>query len=314
VAEHEEGQGEIEEAGQGEPRRSPLSLWPLFFAGGIATLLVGVVTNWVVFGIGCAVAAVAGAAWAIDSVRGAKPRVAGPAAPVEAEEVEEEEEEGPERYGRAKFLEISTVGLGALIGAAVTVPVVGFAIAPSFVGQGDEDINLGALENYPEGQFLVATFESRKGQGEVSLQTAYVRNNGLLNSVPSFTILSNHCVHLGCPVQPGGPTDADAVTEISTSSGSIRLIPTQPASFVCPCHGGAYDTEGNRTAGPPVRALDRYEFSIINGELVLGERYSVGKVEGTEAEATIWRHTRFDPGQHVDGWERALYPVSPRGV
>ena len=41
------------------------------------------------------------------------------------------------------------------------------------------------------------------------------------------------------------------------------LTPTQAASgFGCPCHGGQYDTEGNRIAGPPVRALDRYGFSI----------------------------------------------------
>ena len=38
----------------------------------------------------------------------------------------------------------------------------------------------------------------------------------------------------------------------------MTLIPTsRPAGFVCPCHGGQYDTEGNRIAGPPVRALDR---------------------------------------------------------
>ncbi len=147
----------------------------------------------------------------------------------------------------------------------------------------------------------------------MSRQTAYVRNNGLANNVPSFTIISNHCAHLGCPVQPGGPTDSESAKDIETTSGTVTLIPTQPASFVCPCHGGAYDTEGNRTAGPPVRGLDRYEFSIIGGNLVLGERFSVGSVEGTEAAAQITRYTRFDPGQHVDGWERILYPLSPRG-
>ncbi len=160
---------------------------------------------------------------------------------------------------------------------------------------------------------MVVTFESREGQGEVSRQTAFVRNNGLTNNVPSFTIISNHCVHLGCPVQPGGPTKTDSKKDIETSSGTITMIPTQPASFVCPCHGGAYDTEGNRTAGPPVRALDRYEFSIINNELVLGERFSVGSVEGMGAAAIITRCTRFDPGQHIDGAERILYPLSPRG-
>ena len=61
----------------------------------------------------------------------------------------------------------------------------------------------------------------------------------------------------------------------------------QPAGFGCPCHGGAYDTEGNRTAGPPVRSLDRYAFSIVDGNLVLGKHFSVGTVDGTGADAVI---------------------------
>ena len=309
MAESEEGHGDIPAEGEERHSLSQATLWPLLFAAGIATLLVGVVVNWVVFAIGCAVAVVSGALWAIEVVRGPRRQTRPAAAP----SVDEEGEEGPARYGRAKFLEISTLGLGGLIGAAVTVPVVGFAIAPSFVGQGDQDVNLGPLDNFPEGKFLVAIFQSRKGQGEVSRQTAYVRNNGLANNVPSFTIISNHCVHLGCPVQPGGPTDSESSMEIETSSGTITLIPTQPASFVCPCHGGAYDTEGNRTSGPPVRALDRYEYSIVGGELVVGERFSVGKVEGKEAAARVWKYKRFDPGHHVDGWAHILNPLSPRG-
>ena len=39
---------------------------------------------------------------------------------------------------------------------------------------------------------------------DVSRRTAFVRNNGFLGKQPSFTILSNHCAHLGCPVQPNG--------------------------------------------------------------------------------------------------------------
>ena len=65
---------------------------------------------------------------------------------------------------------------------------------------------------------------------------------------------------------------------------TVRLIPTLPAGFGCPCHGGQYDTEGNRTAGPPVRALDRYEFLIKNGNLLLGTTYSVGKVDRRRRE------------------------------
>jgi Rieske Fe-S protein len=92
----------------------------------------------------------------------------------------------------------------------------------------------------------------------------------------------------------------------------VTLTPTQPSGFGCPCHGGAYDIEGNRTAGPPVRALDRYEYAIVDGSLRLGKPYSVGHVEGQGAEATIFRYDEaVDPGVHVDGFEQILYPYVP---
>ena len=81
------------------------------------------------------------------------------------------------------------------------------------------------------------------------------------------------------------------------------------ASFGCPCHGGLYDAEGNRTAGPPVRSLDRYAFSIRDGNLILNTLFSVGTVEGTGASAQIARYDAAFPGVHVDGLEQWLYPL-----
>jgi Rieske [2Fe-2S] domain len=86
-----------------------------------------------------------------------------------------------------------------------------------------------------------------------------------------------------------------------------------PSGFGCPCHGGQYDTEGNRIAGPPVRSLDRYAYSIVNDHLVLGSLYSVGDVVGTGADAKIARYTSASPGVHVDGVERWLYPIPVPG-
>ncbi len=99
--------------------------------------------------------------------------------------------------------------------------------------------------------------------------------------MPSFTTIFSRCVHLGCPVQPNGPIDEQAKKEVN----GVELRPVLAASFGCPCHGGLYDSEGNRNAGPPVRSLDRYEFSIKNGNLVLGRLFSVGTVEGVGADA-----------------------------
>ncbi len=84
-----------------------------------------------------------------------------------------------------------------------------------------------------------------------------------------------------------------------------------PAGFGCPCHGGQYDTEGNRTAGPPVRALDRYSYEIRNGHVILLSTYSVSHVVGVGAQAKIYKYKLAGPGQHVDGPEEWFYPLQP---
>jgi len=288
----------------GEPHLPSPSIFPFGFAAGIALLLVGLIVGWPIVAIGAAIALVFAFLWIRDATR----EVRGMPAPQAAPAVEPAAPTPPPRYGRARFLEGATLGLGGLIGAAVTAPVVGFAIAPAFVGQKTQDVNLGPLTNFPEGQFLVTTFYSVEHES-VSRRTAFVRNNGMLNSVPSFTIISNRCAHLGCPVQPQGPSDESKKQTVE--NGAVTLIPTQPSGFGCPCHGGAYDIEGNRTQGPPVRALDRFEYSIVKGNLILGKRYSVAHVDGTGAHAKIEAYNRADPGQHVDGWEAWFYPLIP---
>jgi hypothetical protein len=62
-----------------------------------------------------------------------------------------------------------------------------------------------------------------------------------------------------------------------------------------------------------VRSLDRFEFSIVDGNLVLGRLFSVGSVEGTGSSAKIAKYYRAYPGVHVDGIERFLYPIPTPG-
>jgi menaquinol-cytochrome c reductase iron-sulfur subunit len=301
------------------------SLWPIGFAIGVVCILVGLVLGWIIAAVGAAIAVVCAALWIRDSARGyttpvehepeTRPEPA--AAPVPADAggpaMPVMEDEEIERYPRSVFLEGTTLGLGALIGVIVTVPTVGFMVAPAFIRQHPKSVDLGPFDKFPEGQFLIATFIRDPVQGQVSRRSAYVRNNGLLNGEPSFTIISNRCAHLGCPVQPNGPVFDNRTKFVPTGKGvPIKLIPTIPAGgFGCPCHGGQYDQEGNRTAGPPVRALDRYEFEIRNGHLVLLGTYSVTHVDGTGAAAKIFKTTLAGPGEHVDGPEGWLYPVQP---
>jgi Rieske Fe-S protein len=286
------------------------SLWPIGFAIGVACVLVGLVVSVPVLIVGALIALVFGFLWVRDLFI---------THPVTAAEPGIDEKPRAATVGdvgapvdRATFLSLSTIGVGALIGAGITLPPLGFAVLPSFDGEGvaTNDVNLGPVTNFPEGQYVIATFLENPEQGEVSRRTAFIRNNGRTDAgVPSFTTIYSRCVHLGCPVQPNGPIDEEAKKDVN----GIELRPVLAASFGCPCHGGLYDSEGNRSAGPPVRSLDRFEFSIVNGDLVLGRVFSVANVEGAGASARIAKYYKAYPGVHVDGVERFLYPIPTPG-
>jgi Rieske Fe-S protein len=314
----------VETKGPSGPAHEPSpSLWPLGLAIGLTVALVGlVIGSWVSVAVGAILVIAFGFLWVRD-VSGPVvveeqpgPESATDAPPVPAnvggEALPVMSDEEIATYPRDKFLELSTLGLGAVIGGLVTVPAVGLLVGPAFVDQGKEPVDLGPLEDFPEGQFMIATFLAKPEEGEVSRRTAYVRNNGLKDGSPSFTIVSNRCVHLGCPVQVNGLALEEQKKLVKAGDGpSVEVTPTQAASgFGCPCHGGQYDTEGNRTAGPPVRALDRYSYGIIDGRLVLLTTFSVSSVDGEGADAKIHKYPLTPPGDHVDGPEAVLYPLN----
>ena len=122
------------------------SLWPVGFAVGVVVLLVGIVVSWTITGIGAIIAALFAFLWVRDVARST--------GLTEAPEVEPETRAGrpaespspppepvvvpPDRYSRSVFLELSTLGLGGVIGGLVTVPALGFMIGPAFLKQGEK--------------------------------------------------------------------------------------------------------------------------------------------------------------------------------
>jgi Rieske Fe-S protein len=308
--------------GQGTSHEPTPTIWPVGFAVGIACIFVGLIISKIVLVVGAVLAVIFGFLWIRDATKPfRREEASAPAEPPPApRRPPGARAAGPDpgegeivRFPRSKFLEATTLGLGGLIGVIVTAPVLGFTVLPPFIKQGHPKIDVGAIDDFPENKFVIATYLLKPEDGEVSRRTAYIRNNGFLGESPSFTVLSNRCVHLGCPVQVNGlPLADETKTERTAGDNVVTRIPTAAAAgFGCPCHGGQYDTEGNRTAGPPVRALDRYEFEIIDGRLLLGKTFSVSEVDGTGAEAQIHTYPLAGPGQHVDGPEAWLYPVQP---
>ena len=301
-----------ERPGDDRPQLPQPSLWPVGFAVGIVCLLVGLVVSWLVAAVGAVLALVFGFLWAREVTGGRQPAGGtAPDEPVPSAPAAAEPESG-ERFPRSRFLEGATLGLGAVIGAVVTLPAAGFALLPGFLKQKAHKVDLGPISDFEENKWKIVTFARDPTHADISRRTAFVRNNGLLNGVPSFTIISNRCAHVGCPVQPGGPVFQKEEKTIKTANGDVLMTPVLPAAgFICPCHGGSYDQEGNRIAGPPVRGLDRYEFDVVKGRLILGDLYSVVKVEGSGKTAKIEKVELHGPGQHADGPESWLYPLQP---
>jgi Rieske Fe-S protein len=165
-----------------------------------------------------------------------------------------------------------------------TAPAVALALAPVFTGHVSKTTDLGPLADFPIGQFEAATYLADPADRSVSQTTAYVRFNGRRGGQPSFTILSSRDSFIGCPVEPNGPSS------LLLQYKDVRLLAITPSGFGSNCHDRMqYNNEGNRIHGPVDQALARYAFSIRDGHLFIGASFHVARVEGTGAEAAIYR-------------------------
>jgi menaquinol-cytochrome c reductase iron-sulfur subunit len=174
-------------------------------------------------------------------------------------------------------------GIAAL--GVVLLPTVGFAVAPMFDAPEETWEGVGPLDGFdPEG-YTPVVITIRDGIGEAGKTTVYVRQgNPEINpeeSPEEYIAISTRCAHLGCPV---------------------RFVQAS-STFICPCHGGVYDFEGQVIGGPPVRPLDRFQTRVAAGQLELGPRYSVtNDLEPVRAR---------DPGEFTGGIWEYLYPPRP---
>lgn len=185
---------------------------------------------------------------------------------------------------RRKAFVVGSAALGGLAGAAVVLPVVGFAVAPVFTAGKERWEAVGTTGDFDRDNYRTVVFTETPGIGEAGKTTAYVRQGSpdIEGEDPNgYVAISTRCAHLGCPV---------------------RFVQAA-RNFICPCHGGVYDFIGERIGGPPVRPLDRFQTRVRNGFVELGPRYSV-----TNQLKPV--RTR-DPGEFTGGIWEYLYPPRP---
>jgi Rieske Fe-S protein len=146
--------------------------------------------------------------------------------------------------GRRRFLKIATCGIGAGIGAAITVPALGYLVYPSgrrIVTTPKDPIDVGPLSAIPDTgvptRVAVVAPTLRDGwttATDVALGAAWIRREG-----GKVSALSGTCPHLGCAI---------ALRPAAT--------PAAKADFGCPCHDSAFELDGTYVAGPARRGLD----------------------------------------------------------
>jgi menaquinol-cytochrome c reductase iron-sulfur subunit len=139
---------------------------------------------------------------------------------------------------RREFLARFGVGLAGLAAVLAGIPLVGaFFSTPARRERFWQAV--GAVDNFPIDETIRVEFidpEAPPWAGPAARSAAWLRRIG----EEHFTAFSIYCTHTGCPV--------------SWRAGANL--------FICPCHGGVFDREGDVVAGPPEEPLVRLDVRV----------------------------------------------------
>ena len=164
---------------------------------------------------------------------------------------------------RRTFLGLLTSLVMGILCLLVAIPAVAYFLGPlrRKPGEAASLIDVGAIADFPEGEWRLHALEMvhEDGWRKTRVRHAiWVRRHG--QGERDLSVLSSICPHLGCPV---------------------NWQPDQ-SRFFCPCHGGMVDAAGDRTGGPPPRAMDSLEYEVRAGRLwVRWQEFKIGVAERT---------------------------------
>ena len=149
---------------------------------------------------------------------------------------------------RRRFLGGAIAVITSFIGGAIAIPAIGHIISPALRRPESPQISVGQVDEFVVRQPKRVDFFSYKMDGwiqERASGSAWI----VKLSDTSFNVFGPRCTHLGCPY--GWNADRE--------------------QFICPCHDGVFAIDGAVIDGPPPRPLDRLEYTVQDGELIIRE-------------------------------------------
>jgi Rieske Fe-S protein len=152
------------------------------------------------------------------------------------------------KHSRRIFLFKLSLGLNAVVGAVLAVPVLGYVLGPMFKKDASENswIPLMAIDSIPVGATRLVQYVNPArfpSDGDTDKVACWSRRL----TASTYEVFAINCAHLGCPV---------------------RWF-EQSQLFLCPCHGGAYYANGDRASGPPPRGLFKYKLRYTGGQVYI---------------------------------------------
>lgn len=146
---------------------------------------------------------------------------------------------------RRTFLKRVTCGLGAITALCLGGIFSSAAIGPAMQDTPPQWVLVENMDNLPSGKVSTVYARYKVQNGFYTQDKAIPILVSRRPNVNDIVVFNATCTHLGCTVR----------------------WDEKKGLFLCACHGGAFDIDGNVKAGPPPRPLDRYKFKVENGAI-----------------------------------------------
>ncbi len=161
---------------------------------------------------------------------------------------------------RRSFFTRVTAAISAFIGLSLTIPILGYVVAPAFQRNKKDWVPVSKVDDLPlnEPKSLDYTVTVKDGWHEAKSTKGVW---AIKHSDDEVTVFSPICPHLGCGFRWDGGD----------------------RQFKCPCHGSIYDLQGTVQGGPAPRSLEALPVKVENGELmVIYKEFKSGLSEQVE--------------------------------
>ncbi len=151
----------------------------------------------------------------------------------------------PPVSARRHFLVRAIGAVQASIGAVLSYVLGSTILGPSFAAHTPRWLDAVPLDGISDSGPTPVTLRIARQDGYrqvVDRRVVYLTRDG-----SGVRALDSTCTHLGCRTR----------------------YDTERHQFVCPCHGGAYDVDGQVVAGPPPRPLRRLNARVEDGRVLV---------------------------------------------